>query len=174
MKAHAHTHNVNVENNFHGHGERAWHDTSVHASSLVTGQAAVCMALISRSGLELSTVSCVLPRGVFPMLYRHEPLATEYLDISLCELRSVNTRYLDIHTPGSFHTSAQFAVTVRFLASDVCMLAPPLPRTSGCHHNKVSPPPPLHTVSLTVLDIYSRAANEPSRSFTVPGENKNP
>ena len=166
MKAHAHTHNVNVENNFHGHGERAWHDTSVHASSLVTGQAAVCMALISRSGLELSTVHCVLP-----MLYRHEPLATEYLDISLCELRSVNTRYLDIHTPGSFHTSAQFAVTVRFLPSDVCRSAPPLPRTSGCHHNKVSPPPPLHTDSLTVLDIYSRAANEPSRSFTGLGEN---
>ena len=165
MKAHAHTHNVNVENNFHGHGERAWHDTSFHASSLVS-QAAVCMALISRSGLELSTVSCVLPGGVFPMLYRHEPLATEYLDISLCELRSVNTRYLDIHTPGSFHTSAQFAVTVRFLPSDVCRIAPPLPRTSGCHHNKVSPPPPLHTDSLTVLDIYSRAANEPSRSST--------
>ena len=110
----------------------------------------VDMALISRSGLELSTVHCVLPRGVFPMLYRHEPLATEYLDISLCELRSVNTRYLDIHTPGSFHTSAQFAVTVRFLASDVCRITPPLPRTSGCHHNKVSPPPPLHTDSVTV------------------------
>ena len=52
---HKGTHNVNVENNFHGHGEQgpcmAWHEFP-------------CQQVWA----ELSTVSCVLP-----MLYRHEP-----------------------------------------------------------------------------------------------------